>query len=45
VALLTGWGADYEENPPEEVTSVLSKPVTMKSLQEALLRTLEEAHA
>jgi PAS domain S-box-containing protein len=45
VALLTGWGADYEENPPEEVTSVLSKPVTMKSLQEALLRTMEEAHA
>jgi PAS domain S-box-containing protein len=44
VALLTGWGADYEENPPEEVTRVLSKPVTMKSLQDALLRTMQEAH-
>ncbi|MDE3156426.1 MAG: PAS domain-containing protein [Acidobacteriota bacterium] len=43
VLLLTGWGADYEDHPPEEVSMVLSKPVTMKSLQEALLRTLVEA--
>ncbi|HVC21813.1 MAG TPA: ATP-binding protein [Vicinamibacterales bacterium] len=43
VVLLTGWGADYEDHPPEEVNMVLSKPVTMKSLQEALLRTLVEA--
>ncbi|HVB39106.1 MAG TPA: ATP-binding protein [Vicinamibacterales bacterium] len=43
VLLLTGWGADYEEHPPEEVSMVLSKPVTMKSLQESLLRTLVEA--
>ncbi len=43
VLLLTGWGADYEEHPPEEVSMVLSKPVTMKSLQESLLRTFVEA--
>ncbi len=34
--LLTGWGAEYESEPPEEVSLVLAKPVTLRSLREAV---------
>jgi signal transduction histidine kinase/ActR/RegA family two-component response regulator len=36
VVLLTGWGVDDEETIPDNVASVLHKPVTMQSLSEAL---------
>jgi len=36
VVLLTGWGLDTTEARPDNVTSVLNKPVTMTRLAEAL---------
>jgi hypothetical protein len=37
VVLLTGWGLDATDAVPENVTSVLHKPVTMMRLAQTLM--------
>ena len=40
VVLMTGWGANYQNAPPEAVNVVLSKPTTLQELDEALSRAV-----
>jgi CheY-like chemotaxis protein len=45
VVLITGWGLDPDAPPPpKNVTSIISKPVTMKALRE-VMTACSSAHA